>query len=121
MTAVPPCRIYHYEEEGMSFKVTSTLHARKVEEWIRVIQEKFVGNVPIMCVGLDVEYTDVVPYVKQRNLPLEQRQRTAVLQLFVAYEILVFQIVHADAKPQTLRDFWEMKTSDSAALLPTMT
>jgi hypothetical protein len=37
MAAVPPCHIYHYEEEGMGFKVTFTLHARKVEEWIRVI------------------------------------------------------------------------------------
>jgi hypothetical protein len=32
MAAVPPCRIYHYKEEGMSFKVTFTLRARKVEE-----------------------------------------------------------------------------------------
>jgi hypothetical protein len=48
----------------MSFKVTFTLHARKVEEWIRVIQEKLLDNTPIMCVGLDVEYTYVMPYVK---------------------------------------------------------
>jgi hypothetical protein len=40
MAAVPFCHIYHYEEEGMSFKVTFTLRARKVEKWIRVIQEK---------------------------------------------------------------------------------
>jgi hypothetical protein len=37
MTVVPPCCIYHYEEEGMSFKVTFTLHARRMEEWIRII------------------------------------------------------------------------------------
>jgi hypothetical protein len=81
--------VHHYEEEGMSFKVTFTLRARKVEEWIRVIQEKLLDNALIMCVGLDVEYTDVVPYVKQRNFPLEQRKRATVLQLSIAYETLV--------------------------------
>jgi hypothetical protein len=55
----------------MSFKVTFTLHGRKMEEWIRVIQEKFHDNAPIMCVGLDVEYTVMVPYVKLWNLPLD--------------------------------------------------
>jgi 1,2-phenylacetyl-CoA epoxidase PaaB subunit len=64
MAVVPSCRIYHYEEEGMSFKMTFTLHARKVEEWIKVIQEKFLDNTPIMCVWLDIEYTKAVPYVK---------------------------------------------------------
>jgi hypothetical protein len=73
MAAVPFCRIYHYEEEGMSFKVTFTLRARKVEKWIRVIQEKFLHDAPIICVGLDVEYNDAVPNVKQRNHPLEQK------------------------------------------------
>jgi hypothetical protein len=48
MEALPSCRIYHYKEEGMSFKVTFTLHARKVEKWIRV---KFLDNTLIMCVG----------------------------------------------------------------------
>jgi hypothetical protein len=64
MPEVPPCHIYHYGDEGMSFKVTFTLCARKVEKWIREIQEKFLNNAPIMCLGLDVEYTDVVPNVK---------------------------------------------------------
>jgi hypothetical protein len=36
---------------------------------------------------------------------LEQRQRAAVLQLSVAYETLVFQIVHVDGVPHALRDF----------------
>jgi hypothetical protein len=57
----------------MSFKVAFTLHARKVEQWIRLIQEKFLDSSLIMCVGQDVEYTDAVPYVNQRNLPLEKR------------------------------------------------
>jgi hypothetical protein len=57
---------------------------------IRVIQEKFLDNASIMCVGLDIEYTGVVPNVKQRNLPLEQRQRATILQLSVSYKMLVF-------------------------------
>jgi hypothetical protein len=73
MEAVPPCRNYHYEEEGMSFKMTFTLRARKVEEWIRVIQEKFLDDTPIMCVGLDVKCTDATPYAKQRNISLQNR------------------------------------------------
>jgi hypothetical protein len=73
MTAVPPCRIYYYEEEGMSFKVTFTLRARKVEEYIRVIQEKFLDDAPIMCVVLDIKYTDAAPYMKQRNISLKNR------------------------------------------------
>jgi hypothetical protein len=51
---------------------------------------------------------------------LEQRQRAAVLQLSIAYETLVFQIVHVDGVPHALRIFWEMKTSDYAAFLLTM-
>jgi hypothetical protein len=73
MAVVPSCRIYHYEEKGMSFKVTFTLRAWKMEKWIKVIWEKFLDNAPIMCVGLDVEYTDMVSNVKKRNFPLEQR------------------------------------------------
>jgi hypothetical protein len=77
----------------MSFKVTFTLHAVRVDIWIRQIQEKFLDNAPIKSIGLDVEYTNVVPNVKQRNLPLEQRQHAAILQLFISYETLVLQIV----------------------------
>jgi hypothetical protein len=57
------------------------------------------------CVGLDYEFTDAVKKVKQRNLPPEKRQRTAVLQLSMALEILVFQICRADAVPELLREF----------------
>jgi hypothetical protein len=100
MAVVPPCHIYHYEEEGMRSKVTFTLHERKVEKWVRVIHhEKFLDNAPIMCVRLDVEYTNTVPNVKQGNLSLDQRQRAIVLQLYVAYETLIFQIVHVYAVP----------------------
>jgi hypothetical protein len=47
----------------------------------------------MQSVGLDVEYTDAVPNVKQRNVPLEQRQHAAILHLSIAYETLVLQIV----------------------------
>jgi hypothetical protein len=57
MTVVPPCCIYHYEEEGMSFKVTFTLHARRMEEWIRIILKKFLDNALINGVGMNAEYT----------------------------------------------------------------
>jgi hypothetical protein len=57
------------------------------------------------CIGLDCEFTDIVKKVKQRNLPPEKRQRATVLQLFVASEILVFQICHVDAVPELLREF----------------
>jgi hypothetical protein len=46
-----------------------------------------------------------VKNVKQRNLPPEKKQQAAVLQLFVASETLVFQICHADAVPELLREF----------------
>jgi hypothetical protein len=55
-----------------------------------------------MCVGLDIEYTDAVPYIKKMNLPLDQRRRAGSLQLSVAYETLVFQIIHADAGPRVI-------------------
>ena len=47
-------------------------------------------------VGLDCEFT---------NPRWPDPQCTAVLQLSVAYETLVFQIVHADEVPQVLKDF----------------
>jgi hypothetical protein len=58
-----------------------------------------------MCVGLDYKYTDVVKKGKQKNLPLEKKQRSAVLQLPMALETLVFQICHADAVSELLRKF----------------
>jgi hypothetical protein len=73
MVPIPPSRIYHFDEQGMSFKVTFTLRATRVEKWIREIQEKFLDSAPIKCVGQDIEYTDAVQNVKQRNLPLGQR------------------------------------------------
>jgi hypothetical protein len=36
------------------------------------------------------------------------RQRVAILQLHVAYETFVFQIVHVDVVPQALRYFLDV-------------
>jgi hypothetical protein len=58
-----------------------------------------------MCVGLDYKYTSVMKNVKQKNLPLEKKQHTAVMQLSMVSETLVFQIFHADVVPKLLRDF----------------
>jgi hypothetical protein len=46
-----------------------------------------------------------VKNVRQADLPFEQRQRAAILQLSVAYETLVFQIIHADAVPEVQHEF----------------
>jgi hypothetical protein len=37
MAVVPLSRIYHFDEQGMSFKVTFTIHAVRVEKWISQI------------------------------------------------------------------------------------
>jgi hypothetical protein len=69
----------------MRIKVIFTLHAARVEKWISQIHELFLDNTLIKYTELDVEYTDMVTNAKHMNLPLEQSQRTTVLQLFVAY------------------------------------
>jgi hypothetical protein len=86
--------------EGMSFKITVTLRASRVEKWIRAIKRDFLDAAPIKCVGLDCEFTD----------PREGNQSAAVLQLSVATENLVFQICWADEVPQLLKDFLQDKT-----------
>jgi hypothetical protein len=43
--------------------------------------------------------------VKQKNLPPEKKQHATVLQLSVVSETLVFQICHADAVLELLREF----------------
>jgi hypothetical protein len=71
------------------------------------VHQKFLDLAPenSKCVGLDCEYTDAVKNAKQKNLRLEKRQHTAVLQLSVAFETLVFHICHADVVPELLREF----------------
>ncbi|KAK1610527.1 hypothetical protein QYE76_034200 [Lolium multiflorum] len=77
----------------MSFKVTTTLRARRAEKWIRAVKRDYLDNAPIKCVGLDYEFTN----------PCEGDQRAAVLQLSLASENLVFHIW--DEVPQVLKEF----------------
>ncbi|XP_051221882.1 3'-5' exonuclease-like [Lolium perenne] len=96
----PRTRVHHLMAEGISFKVTVALRARRVEKWIRAVKRDYLDNAPIKCVGLDCEFTN----------PREGDQRTAVLQLSVASENLVLQICHADEVPQVLREFLQDRT-----------
>ncbi|XP_051208390.1 uncharacterized protein [Lolium perenne] len=91
----PRSRIYHLMAEGMSFKVTVTLRASRVEKWIRTVKRDFLDAAPTKCVGLDCEFTN----------PREGDQRAAVFQLSVESETLVFQICWADEVPQVLKEF----------------
>ncbi|XP_051229316.1 uncharacterized protein [Lolium perenne] len=91
----PRTRVYHLMAEGMSFKITVALRARRVEKWIRALKRDYLDNPPIKCVGLECEFTN----------PREGDQRVAVLQLSVVSENLVFHICHADEVPQVLREF----------------
>jgi hypothetical protein len=106
MGAVPRSRLYYFIEQGMHFRVMVTLRASRVERWIHRVQREFLDRAPdnSMCVGLDCEYTDTVKNVKQKILLPEKKQHTVVLQLSVASETLVFQICHADAVLELLRE-----------------
>jgi hypothetical protein len=106
MGAVPRSRLYYFIEQGMHFRVMVTLRASRVERWIHRMQREFLDRAPdnSMCVGLDCEYTDAVKNVKQKNLLPEKKQHAVVLQLSVASETLVFQICHADAVLELLRE-----------------
>ncbi|XP_051211809.1 uncharacterized protein [Lolium perenne] len=88
-------RVYHLKAEGMAFKVTVVLRARRVEKWIRGVKRDFLDATTTKCVGLDCEFTN----------PRVGNQRAAVLQLLVSFETLVFQIIHADEVSQVLKDF----------------
>ncbi|XP_051229708.1 uncharacterized protein [Lolium perenne] len=97
-------RVYYLKPEGMeaAFKVTVTLRARMVEKWIRRVKRDFLDAATTNCVGLDCEFTD------PRKKKAGEEQRAAVLQLSLASETLVFQMIHADIKvPQVLKDFLE--------------
>ncbi|XP_051202048.1 uncharacterized protein [Lolium perenne] len=88
-------RVYHIKAEGMVLKVTVTLQARMVEKWIRGVKRDFLDAATTKCIGLDCDLTD----------PRVPNQCATVLQLTVASETLVFQIIHADRVPQVLKDF----------------
>jgi hypothetical protein len=54
----PLTRVYHLMAEGMSFKFTVTVRARRVEKWIKCVKMDYLDNMPIKCVGLDCEFTN---------------------------------------------------------------
>ncbi|XP_051201968.1 uncharacterized protein [Lolium perenne] len=91
----PRTRVYRLMAEGMSFKVTVALRARRVEKWICAVKRDYLDNTPIKCISMYCEFTN----------PREGDQRAAVLQLSVVSENLVFQICHGDEVPQVLREF----------------
>jgi hypothetical protein len=64
MAGLPPSRIYCFNEQGISFSGTFTLHATRVEKWIPQVQEQYLDNSPIKHVRMDVEYTYAKPNVK---------------------------------------------------------
>jgi hypothetical protein len=80
--------VYHFTTEGMHFTVTETLRASRVEKWIRTVKQQLLDAALIKCVGLDCEFTN--PREGRHN------QRAAVLQLSVAFKVLVFQICRAN-------------------------
>ena len=100
-TLSPPRSEFYYidgREDGaeMNMKTTVTLRAKGVEIWIRaVVKRNFLDAAPMKIVGLDCEFID----------PRKPNQCAAILQLLVAYEMLMFQICHADEVPQVLKDF----------------
>ncbi|XP_071681624.1 uncharacterized protein [Lolium perenne] len=96
----PRSRIYHLMAEGISFKITATFCASRLEKWIRAFKRDYLDATPIKCVNLDCEFTN----------PREGDQRTAVLQLSGATKNLVFQICWADEVPQVLKEFLQDKT-----------
>ena len=81
----------------MSFKVTFTLHVARVERWIRDVKRDYLDGAKIKIVGLDCEFTT--------SREGRENQRAATLQLCVAHETLVYQILFADALPRALIEF----------------
>ena len=86
--AAPPTQIHSIDQEGCHFRVTVTVEAATVEDWILGVKEEFLDAAEVKCVVLGCECTD--SRGKQCSLPLEKKQRAAVLQLCVAYQCLVF-------------------------------
>jgi hypothetical protein len=81
-TMLPQSQVHNITAEGMEFTITETLRASIVEMWLRAVKQRFLDAALIKCVGLDCEFTS--PHEGRRH------QRAAVLQLSVAFEVLVF-------------------------------
>jgi hypothetical protein len=75
-----------------TFKVTVMLHARMVEKWTWDVKRDFLDAAATKCVGLGCDFT------APRNHKVDEKQRATVLQLSVASETLVFQMIHANIK-----------------------
>ena len=86
--AAPRTKIYSIGQEGWHFRVTVTVEAATVEDWICGVKWEFLDAAEDKCVGLDCEFMDYRG--KQCSLPPEKKQRAAMLQLCVAYQCLVF-------------------------------
>ena len=69
-----------------------------MEKWIHDVKSWYLAAAPTKCVGLDCEFTDY------RDVGRD-KQRATVLQLSVATETLVFQILYANKVPQMLKNF----------------
>ncbi|XP_051222225.1 uncharacterized protein [Lolium perenne] len=67
-------RVYHLKAEGMAFKVTVALRARRVEKWIRGVTSDFLDAAMTKCVTLDCEFTDprvvLKDFLQDRNIRL---------------------------------------------------
>ncbi|KAM3336479.1 hypothetical protein ACQJBY_030463 [Aegilops geniculata] len=98
-------RPYHFDSHGIDIKATVTVQASTVESWISRVWANFLWHAERKLVGLDTEFTDAVFGKRQKDLPKDQRQRAAVLQLCVANECLVYHIAHARHVPAMLRRF----------------
>ena len=96
---------YHFDSQGIGIKATVTVRAATVEAWISRVWTNFLRAADEKLVGLDTEFTNPVFGKRQKDLPNEQKQRAAVLQLCVADECLVYHIVHARHVPAMLRRF----------------
>jgi hypothetical protein len=107
MASVPRRKVYFFIEQGMHFTMTITLRVEHIERWIHCVHQEFLDCAleDSKCVGLEYEYIDAVKNVKQRNLPLEKKQCSAILHLSVVSETLVFQICHTDAVSELVREF----------------
>jgi hypothetical protein len=98
---LPRSRLYYIIIEDMNFTITETLCASRMEKWIHLIKRRFLDVTPIKFVGSDCEFTT-------HGVP----QRAAVIQLSVAFKILIFQIRWANRVPQLLKEF--LKDTDTS-------
>jgi hypothetical protein len=72
--------------------------------WIHHIKEKFLkSSHSSVLAWTGSSLTHTPRNVKQMKLPYDKRKHSAILQISVAYECLIFQDSHADGMPELLR------------------